>query len=199
MQLCCTALYQFQNRLSKTIIFVLWSSLQPCFTRQLSLRWNCTKLSSFEAWIFTEFLRHIPCLTLRVRDPNSTLMPIKMQNFSLVILWKNTTILPKQALNEEKSHRVSQNPKTFFFILQEKRHCHRRDTFSKKTLWLLESNSVVINSSWQSPLKFGFSTLILSETLSKAVKKKNAPLTDKKGVALLEKGAKTWKKSNGPL
>ena len=81
-------------------------------------------------------------LTLRVRDPNSTLMPIKMQNFSLVILWKNTTILPKQALNEEKSHRVSQNPKTlFFFILQEKRHCHRRDTFSKKTLWLLESNS----------------------------------------------------------
>ena len=141
MQLYCTTLYQFQNRLSKTIIFVLWSSLQPCFTRQLSLRWNCTKLSSFEAWIFTEFLRHIPCLTLRVRDPNSTLMPIKMQNLSLVILWKNTTILPKQALNEEKSHRVSQNPKTFFFILQEKRHCHRRDTFSKKTLWLLESNS----------------------------------------------------------
>ena len=35
-------------------------------------------------------------------------------------------------------HRI---PKLFFFILQEKRHCHRRDTFSKKTLWLLESNS----------------------------------------------------------
>ena len=38
-------------------------------------------------------------LTLRVRDPNSTLMPIKMQKLLLVILWKNTTILPKQALN----------------------------------------------------------------------------------------------------
>ena len=86
-------------------------------------------------------------------------------------------------------HRI---PKLFFFILQEKRHCHRRDTFSKKTLWLLESNSDQFKLT--KSVKLWVLNPYFIRNVIKSSEEKNAPLTDKKGVALLEKGAKTRKK-----